>query len=97
MQAAIACGFFFTRRHQEALSLAEASMREQPSSIHSTSVAAANAAVLGNVAVAAKAMAALRRVMPELRVSNLKDLYPFRRAQDFDRWTEGLRKAGLPE
>ena len=37
------------------------------------------------------------RLMPELRISNLKDLLPIRRAEDFDRWAEGLRKAGLPE
>ena len=34
---------------------------------------------------------------PRLRISNLKDLFPIRRAEDFDRWTEGMRKAGLPE
>jgi len=97
MQAAIACGHFFAGRYEEALLLADASMREQPDSVHSTSVAAASAALTGNSAGAAKAMASLRRIMPELRLSNLKDLYPFRRAEDFDRWVEGMRKAGLPE
>ena len=66
-------------------------------SFHSTSVAAASAALAGNQAAAAKAMARLRQLMPELRLSNLKDLFPIRRAEDFDRWTEGLKKAGLPE
>ena len=42
-------------------------------------------------------MARLRQLMPELRLSNLKDLFPIRRTQDFDRWADGLRKAGLPE
>ena len=58
--------------------------------IHSTSVAAASAALAGNHAAAAKAMARLRQLMPELRISNLKDLCPIRRAEDFDRWAEGM-------
>ena len=66
-------------------------------SIHSAAVAAASAALVGNDATARNAMARLRQLMPELRLSNLKDLYPIRRAEDFDRWTEALRKAGLPE
>ncbi len=97
MQSAIACGHFFGRRYEQALSLAEASMREQPDSVHSTSVAAASAALTGDRAAAEKAMAGLRRIMPDLRLSNLRDLYPFRRTEDFDRWAEALRKAGLPE
>jgi hypothetical protein len=34
---------------------------------------------------------------PALRLSNLPDLLPFRRPEDFARWAEGLRRAGLPE
>ena len=44
-----------------------------------------------------KAMANLRRLNPALRISNLKNLLPFARHEDFDRWAEGLRRAGLPE
>ena len=42
-------------------------------------------------------MARLRALDPALRLSNLKDLLPFRRPEDFARWAEGLRRAGLPE
>jgi adenylate cyclase len=97
MQAAIACAYFFGGRYEEALTLAEVSMRKQPNSVHSTSAAAASAALAGNHAGAAKAMAGLRRVMPELRLSSLSDLYPFQRPQDLARWTEAMRKAGLPK
>jgi len=55
------------------------------------------AALVGNQAAAAKAMAHLRQLTPDLCISNLKDLFPIRRPEDFDRWAEGLRKAGLPE
>ena len=60
-------------------------------------VAAASAALAGNHAAAENAMARLRQLMPELRLSNLKDLFPIRRPDDFDRWVDGMRKAGLPE
>jgi hypothetical protein len=54
-------------------------------------------ALAGKPVEAEKAMARLRQIDPELRLSNLKDLFPIRRSEDFDRWAEGLRKAGLPE
>jgi hypothetical protein len=42
-------------------------------------------------------MARLREFDPALRLSNLKDLFPIRRHEDFAKWEEGMRKAGLPE
>ena len=97
MQAATAFAHCISGRFAEALSWAEMSMREQPGSINATGVAAAAAALAGNQAAAGKAMARLRQTHPQLRISNLKDLWPIRRAEDFDRMAEGLRKAGLPE
>jgi hypothetical protein len=32
-----------------------------------------------------------------MRIAGLRALMPLRRADDFDRFTEGLSKAGLPE
>ena len=97
MQASTAAAHFFAGRYPEASSWAETAMQSQPDYILSTSVAAAAAALSGNHAAAAKAMARLRQIDPELRLSNLKDFFPLRRAEDFDRWVEGMRKAGLPE
>jgi tetratricopeptide (TPR) repeat protein len=97
MQAGAAIGHFFAGRYSEALSWAEMSIRERPGYVLSTSVASASAALVANHAAAEKAMARLRQSKPELRISNLKDLFPFRRPEDVDRWAEGLRKAGLPE
>jgi hypothetical protein len=34
---------------------------------------------------------------PNLHASNLRDLAPFRRAEDFATFAKGLREAGLPE
>ena len=39
----------------------------------------------------------LTELDPALRLSNLKDVTPLRRPEDFNRLAEGLRKAGLPE
>jgi len=40
----------------------------------------------------------LRQLDPALRASNLRFILgPYRRPEDLARWTEGLRKAGLPE
>ena len=44
------------------------------------------------------AMACLREVDPALRLSNLDRVAPpLRRLEDRERYTESLRKAGLPE
>jgi len=39
----------------------------------------------------------MRELNSALRISNLKDLFPLRRPEDFTKWVDGLRKAGLPE
>jgi TolB-like protein/class 3 adenylate cyclase len=97
MQAVTAFAHFFAGRYDQALSWAEAAMREQSNFLIATCVGAASGALAGKLAEAEKAMARLRQLNPALRLSNLEDLLPFRRPQDFDRWAEGLQKAGLPE
>ena len=39
----------------------------------------------------------LRQLDPALRIANLDDWLPLRRAEDIARFTDGLRRAGLPE
>ena len=70
-------------------------MREQPDSFDATFAAAASAALAGRPAEAEKPWRSLRQLMPELRISNLKDLFPFRRSEDFDRVGRGPEKSGL--
>jgi hypothetical protein len=60
-------------------------------------VAAASAAMGGQIEEARKPMAGLRQLNPSLRLSTLRDFFPTKRDDDFARWQEGLRKAGLPE
>ena len=59
--------------------------------------AAASNALAGRMEEAQQAMARLRQIDPELRISNLKNLTPLRRPEDRARYEEGMRKAGLPE
>ncbi len=97
LHTGIAFGHFLAGRYAEASSLAEPAAREQSNFVLATCVAAASAALAGRQSEAEKAMARLRQLMPELRVSNLKNLIPLQRSEDFAKWSGGLRKAGLPE
>jgi tetratricopeptide (TPR) repeat protein len=97
MQSATASAHFIAGRYAEALSWAETAMRVRPTFLQAPLAAAASGALAGRLAEAERAMARLRRLEPELRISNLKDLLPTRRQEDFARWAEGLRRAGLPE
>jgi len=60
-------------------------------------ISAASNALAGKLEPAQKAMARVLELNPNLRASNLKDLAPFRRAEDFATFAKGLRKAGLPD
>jgi TolB-like protein len=97
MHTATACAHFFAGRYAEALSFAQMAVREQPNYIIGTCMAAASSALLGRLAETQKAMAHLRKIDPALRISNLTELIPIRRAEDIAKWAEGMRKAGLPE
>jgi adenylate cyclase len=97
MQSAVASAHFFAGRYAKAPSWAQTVMRGHTHLLLAACVAAASAAFLGEKAEAQKAMMQLRQCDPNLRLSNLKKLLPIRRADDFPRWSGGLRRAGLPE
>jgi len=97
MRAAIACAHFFAGRYEEALSSARMAMREHADMLLGTAAVSASAAILGRMDEAHLAMARLRELDPDLRLSNLKDFIPLRREADFSAWSGALRKAGLPE
>jgi TolB-like protein/class 3 adenylate cyclase len=96
-QAALAAAHFFAGRYDEASAWAEKSFREQPNFVPATRFAAASHALGGRLDRATAAMARLRRIDPELRVSNLHKLLPYRRREDTEKWAMALRLAGLPE
>ena len=97
MHGGIGWAHFVAGRYAEALSWAETAVREKPNLMFAFCVAAASGALGGRLAEAQKAMSHVRQLDPTLRMSNLREFFPTRRAEDFAKWEEGLRKAGLPE
>ncbi len=72
-------------------------MRDRPDYAFPHCIGAASGALAGRMTEAKKTMARLRELMPNLRISNLSELFPLRRPQDVSNFADGLRKAGLPE
>jgi TolB-like protein len=97
MYCAMAFAHFFAGRYSDAISWSERAAREKPDILLPVIVAAASNAQAGRSEEAKRAMSQVRRIDPALRMSNLRELFPIRRSKHFDRWAEGLRKAGLPE
>jgi hypothetical protein len=98
MRTGTAYAHFLLGRFDEAVLWAAMALQDKPDFQPGLRIAAASNAMAGHPEQAHKAMARLRELNPELRVSNLKDvLSPYRRAEDLSRYQEGLRQAGLPE
>ena len=97
MQNGTAAAHFLAGRYDEASAWSEMALREHTNFLPALRMAAASHACAGRLAEAQKAMARIRQIDPELRISKLTDVVPFREPQDFDRYVDGLRKAGLPE
>jgi TolB-like protein len=87
----------FAGRYEEALSQAHQVLQENPDFHPALRLSAAANALIGRLEQSRKSLIRLRQIDPVLRVSNLTDLTPLCRPQDLARYTEGMRKAGLPE
>jgi len=97
MQAILALGHFLLGDCDEAYSYGEAALRTRPNFLFAATVSAASAAMSARCDEAGRAMARVREIDPKLRQSTLGNWLRFHRAEDADRWAEGLRRAGLPE
>ena len=97
MQAGTAFVHLFAGRFDDASSWAEKALRDQPNYLVALGIIAAGHALAGRMKEAHEAMLRLRRIDPALRIANLKDWLPIQRTEDYIRWSDGLRKAGLPE
>jgi adenylate cyclase len=97
IQMGTGCAHFFAGRYAEAVSWAEAAVRQQPNSCPALRTLAASSAMAGRQEQAEKAITHLRELDPGLRISNLRDLFPLQQREDVARWEEALRLAGLPE
>ena len=92
----IALAHFVAGRYEDAVRWATMSLRDGGFGNTLTTLAAGQA-LLGNTDEARKAVALLQSVHPSWRLSNLPDMRLIRRAQDREKFLEGLRLAGLPE
>lgn len=93
----IAFAHFLAGRYEEAISWAEAALRQRPTYQAAIRELAAASALAGRIPEAQKAMARLCELDPARRVSTVKDWVPLRRPDDLRKLEEGLRLAGLPE
>jgi len=97
-QSATAHAHFFVGRHEEACLWAGRTTVESPRVPGGLRILAASNALAGHSERARAAVARLLQIDPSRCITNLKDvLGPYRRAQDVEKYKEGLRKAGLPE
>ena len=97
MQTGTAFAHLLAGRYDEASSWVEQAYRNDSKYLSAAAVAAASHALAGRLDEAQRAAQRVRQIDPTLRLSNLKDWYPLGRPEDFARWADGLRKAGLPE
>jgi tetratricopeptide (TPR) repeat protein len=97
MQAVTGIAHFMAGHYAEAAWWAAKAAREQPNFLGAIRNLAASSALCGHLADARNALARARHLDPDLCISNLRDrVGPFR-SEDFARYAEGLRLAGLPE
>jgi TolB-like protein len=97
MYTGSALAHFLAGRYDEASAWAERALRDKPNYYPALRAAAASNALGGRLEQAKNAIARLRRLDPALRISQLNDILPLRRAEDRAKYAEGLRMAGLPE
>lgn len=96
MQNGIAAAHFLAGRYEDASTWSERALRSQADYVPALRVGAASLACAGRRFEAQKVMARIRQIDPELRVSNLADVVPFRGENDITRYIDGLKQAGLP-
>jgi TolB-like protein/Flp pilus assembly protein TadD len=97
MQGGMAFAHLFAGRFDEASSWATKALRNLPSFLMVVAVVAASHALAGRTDEARRAVQQLRQLDPALRTSNLTDWIPIRQPQHLAIFSDGLRKAGLPE
>jgi TolB-like protein len=98
MQGVTAFAHFFAGRYADATAWAEKAFWERPNILATLRITAASNALAGRLEEARKAVARALELDPEMRVSNLEGRIGwFRRPEDFAKYADALRKAGLPE
>src|SRR5262249_26282944 len=96
-QVGTAHAHYFAGRYDEASSWARAALRDLPDLVPALRIAAASEACAGRLDDAERAMARMRQIDPTRTISNLKDALGPYGPEEFARYAEGVRRAGLPE
>ena len=97
MHAGLAYAHFFANHYKEASAWAERAVRARPTWLTAVRIAAVSHALAGQLDEAKQFLDHMHEMDPLLRISNLKNLLPLRRSEDFTKWADALRLAGLPE
>jgi TolB-like protein len=94
---AISLAHFVAARYEDAGSWAEESVRIRPNFAPMLRLLASSRAQAGRIEEARKAIAAVRTLVPNCRIADIRATTPLRRTDDLLRYEDGLRKAGLGE
>jgi TolB-like protein len=97
MRRVTAFAHFIGGRYEEAIASGRLVTPARQNATLSAAGVAASAALLGRPEEARMAMAELLSAEPKLRMANLRSRFPIVREEDFNRFAEALRLAGLPE
>jgi TolB-like protein/class 3 adenylate cyclase len=96
-QGAVSFAHFTAGRYEDAVVWAQKSVREQPNFAPMMRLFAASCAMAGKLEEAQKALRRARELDPVFRIAHIVETTPLRRMEDFARYEEGLRLAGLPQ
>ena len=97
MQTATALAYFVGGDYATSLAWAEKASHQGPTFLPAHRLVTVNCGLLGRIDEARKAVSRMLKIDPHSRMSNLKGHIPLRRPEDFAKYAEGLRVAGLPE
>jgi adenylate cyclase len=94
---AISLAHFVDERYTEAVTWANKVMAERPETPAWRRLLAASLAQLGQIEEARRAMEGILSITPGVTATLLRNIIYFKRPEDFDRYIDALRKAGLPD
>ncbi|MGY2440970.1 winged helix-turn-helix domain-containing tetratricopeptide repeat protein [Pseudomonas sp. SDO52101_S400] len=97
MHVGMALAHYFAGDFEASADFAEKALGNLPTLLVGAALVAASHALGGRPDKARWAMQRLQALNPALRLGHLKDWLPIQRPEDFARFIEGLRLAGLPE
>ena len=96
MRTGIPYANLFAGHYEAASSAARDALRDQ-TWLGGSRILAASKAFVGHLEEAREVMSRVLQLDPALRISNLKDRISPLQPEDFAKYADGLRKAGLPE